>query len=234
MERGANISFYSLRNSQSNQIHQTKGINMRKGLIIGLVVAGVLAYGGITVYTTANSEYNAGLRLETQLSAQYQDNQNRLDASTKKIIESVGIANLQSEKARTILSEAVKGRYEGKMEPGTGGALFSAIKEAYPQLDLSIYNKIVDLINAEREAFKNAQTLLLSQLQTYKTWKNTGIIRQWFVVKYFPSGNLEARIGTKVYKGAEALEKMQLIVTSEGTDDAFNTGKQGPIDFNKK
>lgn len=207
---------------------------MRKGLIIGLVVAGVIGFGGISVYSKVNSEYNAGMSMETRLSEQYQRNQAQLDASTKKIVESVGIANLKSEKMRQIISDAVKGRYEGKMEPGTGGAMFSAIKEAYPQIDLAVYDKIVDLINGEREAFKNAQTLLLSQLQTYKTWRKTDIIRQWFVVKYFPSSNLEARIGTKVYTGAQALEQMQLIVTSDGTDDAFNTGKQGPIDFNKK
>ncbi len=207
---------------------------MRKGLIIGLVALGILGFGGISVYTTINSEYNAGMTMETQLSEQYQKNQNQLDASTKKIVESVGIANLQSERARKIISDAVKGRYEGKMEPGTGGAMFSAIKEAYPQLDLSIYNKIVDLINAEREAFKNQQDLLLSKLQTYKQWKSTGILRQWFVTKYFPSTNLEARIGTKVYNGAAALEQIQLIVTSQGTDDAFTSGKQGPIDFQPK
>lgn len=138
------------------------------------------------------------------------------------------------QQARKIFSDAVKGRYEGKMEPGTGGAMFSAIQEAYAQLNLTVYNKIVDLINAEREAFKNAQTLLLSQLQTYTTWKNTDIIRQWFVVKYFPSSNLEARIGTRLLTGAAALEQIQLLVTSQGTDDAFNTGKQGPIDFQPK
>ena len=207
---------------------------MRKGLIIGLVVAAVIGFGGISVYSKVNSEYNAGLGMETRLSQQYQENQNQLDASTKKIVESVGIANLQSEQARKIISDAVKGRYEGKMEPGTGGAMFSAIQEAYPQLNLTVYNKIVDLINGEREAFKNAQTLLLSQLQTYKTWRKTDIIRQWFVVKYFPSTNLEARIGTKVYTGAQALEQIQLLVTSQGTDDAFNTGKQAPIDFQPK
>lgn len=207
---------------------------MRKGLIIGLVVAGVIGFGGISVYSKVNSEYNAGMAMETRLSEQYQRNQAQLDASTKKIVESVGIANLKSEKMRQIISDAVKGRYEGKMDPGTGGAMFSAIKEAYPQLDLGIYDKIVDLINAEREAFKNGQTLLLSQLQTYKTWRKTDIIRQWFVVKYFPSSNLEARIGTRVLTGAAALEQIQLLVTSEGTDDAFNTGKQGPLGFEPK
>ncbi|QQR55706.1 MAG: hypothetical protein IPG59_11840 [Candidatus Melainabacteria bacterium] len=200
--------------------------------LIALIVAGVIAVlGGIWVYNTINSEYNAGIAIEIKLSGQYQKNQNQLDASTKKIVESVGVANLQSDKFRQIVSDAVKGRYEGKMNPGTGGAMFSAIQEAYPQLDLSIYNKIVDLIITEREAFKQTQSALLTEVQAYKQWKNTGIIRQWFVAKYFPSGNLEARIGTKVVTGAAALEQIQLIVTSQGTDDAFNSGKQDPLKF---
>jgi hypothetical protein len=204
-------------------------------LLIALIVAAVIAVvGGIWVYNTIEAEYNAGIKIEIALSAQYQKNQNQLDATTKKIVESVGVANLKSEKFRQIISDAVKGRYEGKMQPGTGGAMFSAIQEAYPQLDLAIYDKIVDLIATEREAFKQTQDKLLTEVQNYKEWKSTGIIRQWFVAKYFPSGNLEARIGTKVYTGAAALEQIQLIVTSQGTDDAFNTGKQDPIDFNKK
>jgi len=207
---------------------------MGKALITLIVIAVIAVLGGLWVYNTADAEYNNGIKLEIGLSARYQNNQNQLDASTKKIVESVGVANLQSDKFRQIISEAVKGRYEGKMQPGTGGAMFSAIQEAYPQLDLSIYNKIVDLINTERETFKQAQSGLLTAVQEYKTWKNTGIIRQFFVTKYFPSGNLEARIGTKVYTGAAALEQIQLLVTSQGTDDAFNTGKQDPIDFNKK
>ncbi len=201
-------------------------------LLIALIVAAVIAVvGGIWVYNTIEAEYNAGIKIEIALSAQYQKNQNQLDATTKKIVESVGVANLKSEKFRQIISDAVKGRYEGKMQPGTGGAMFSAIQEAYPQLDLAIYDKIVDLIASEREAFKQTQDKLLTEVQNYKEWKSTGIIRQWFVAKYFPSGNLEARIGTKVYTGAAALEQIQLIVTSQGTDDAFNTGKQDPLKF---
>lgn len=204
---------------------------MGKALIALIVAAVIVVVGGIWVYNTINSEYNAGIKLEIALSAHYQKNQNQLDASTKKIVESVGVANLKSEKFRQIISDAVKGRYEGKMQPGTGGAMFSAIQEAYPQLDLGIYDKIVDLIATEREAFKQTQNALLSDVQAYKQWKSTGIIRQWFVAKYFPSGNLEARIGTKVVTGAAALEQIQLIVTSQGTDDAFNTGKQDPLKF---
>ena len=204
---------------------------MGKGLITLIVIAVVAALSGLWVYNKVNSEYNAGIAMEIALSARYQNNQNQLDASTKKIIESVGVANLQSEQARKIISDAVKGRYEGKMNPGTGGAMFSAIKEAYPQLDLSIYNKIVELVVTEREAFKQVQSGLLTAVQEYKTWKNTDIIRQWFVTKYFPSGNLEARIGTRVLTGAAALEQIQLLVTSQGTDDAFNTGKQDPLKF---
>lgn len=204
---------------------------MGKGLITLIVVAVIAALSGLWVYNKVNAEYNAGIALEIKLSAQYQDNQNTLDAATKKIVESVGVANLKSEKFRQIISDAVKGRYEGKMQPGTGGAMFSAIQEAYPQLDLAIYDKIVDLIATERETFKQAQSKLLASVQQYKQWKNTDIIRQWFVAKYFPSDNLEARIGSKVVTGAAALEQIQLLVTSQGTDDAFNTGKQDPLKF---
>ncbi len=207
---------------------------MSKGLIITLGVIAAIVIGGLSFYGKINSEYNAGMAQEVSLSRRYQDNQVQLDTATKKIVESVGLANLKSDKLRQIISEAVKGRYEGKMQPGTGGAMFSAISEAYPQIDLSIYDKIVDLVNAEREAFKGAQSILLDELRSYETWKATGIIRQFFVAKYFPSTNLKARVGSRVVTGAAALEQMHLIVLSQGTEDAFNNGKQEPIDFNKR
>ena len=87
----------------------------------------IAVFGGLGLYSKINSEYNTGMAMEVALSARYQDNQNQLDTSTKKIIESVGIANLKSDKMRQIISDAVKGRYEGKaQQPGTGGAMFSA------------------------------------------------------------------------------------------------------------
>lgn len=206
---------------------------MRKGLIIGLVVAGVIGFGGISVYTKVNSEYNAGMSMETRLSEQYQRNQAQLDASTKKIVESVGIANLKSDKLDQILKDAVSGRYADKdMKPGTGGALFSAIQEAYPQIDLNIYDRIIDQVNAGREAFKNKQNTLRDKVRAYETWLNSGLVQSKFIsMMGYPSDNLEARIGKTATHGRDALAQMKVLVTSSSTNQSYETGTEEPLDF---
>lgn len=207
---------------------------MSKNTIIVLVVLGsllgltLLGGGGYLMYY--NSIQREGVAMETELNSQYLDNQNELSSYVSKFYESVGVANLKSDKLDQILTDAVKGRYDGQgaARPDRG-QLFSVIKEAYPTLDLTIYDKIIDLINSGREAYKNKQTKLLDMLRRYDDWcKRQDIPHKW-MVGGFPSQALEARIGTKVTRGLEARDQMYLIVTTKSAQDAYNTGVLDPL-----
>ena len=208
---------------------------MSIGKIITLaVIAGIVALG-IGFYSYLNGIQTTGVRLEQGLSAQYQSAQIELDTYTKKIKESVGIANLKSDKLDQILKDAVSGRYEGEVKPGQGGAFFSAIKEAYPNIDLSVYDRIVDQVNAGREAFKQKQNQLRDEIRAYETWMNSGIIQSKMIsMMGYPSNNLEARIGKNAVYGREALSQMKVLITSSATNNAYQTGTEDPIDFNPK
>jgi uncharacterized protein YeeX (DUF496 family) len=133
-----------------------------------------------------------------------------------------------------IIEDAVKGRYEGEgQQPGQGtgqGALFSAIVEAYPQLDLSIYDRIVDYIQGKREAYKNVQNKLLDMIQDYENYLADSVFRQAFLSN-FPSNRLEARVGKTTYKGAAALDKMKEIVLTAEATKAYEEGEEEPLDF---
>ncbi len=207
---------------------------MSKGLLIGLVVVGVLfgglLLGGVGLLMYYNSIQREGVAMETQLNSQYLDNQNELSSYVSKFYETIGVANLKSDKMDQILTDAVKGRYEGKTSAQPGqGQLFSAISEAYPQIDLTIYDKIVELISQGREAYKQKQTKLLGMLAKYDNWcKRQDIPHKWMVGGY-PTSALEARIGTSVKRGVDARDQMYLIVTTKGTQDAYNTGTQDPL-----
>jgi hypothetical protein len=210
---------------------------MGKKSLIALIIGGglfaALIVGGFSLYGYVNSQYNAGKNLEIGLNTQYLDNQNELSTYISSFYEQVGVANLKSDKMDKILTDAVKGRYDGKDSKAQvgQGQLFSAIVEAYPDLqnNLNIYDKIVDFIRAGREAYKQKQTKLLGMLQAYDSWRTDDIIRSWFVGKYFPSSALEARIGTNVKRGEEARNQMWLIVTTQSTSDAYNTGHMDPL-----
>lgn len=206
---------------------------MSLGKIIGIgVVIGLIALG-IGAYNFANGIQMTGVALEQGLSAEYQSAQIELDTYTKKIKESVGIANLKSDKLDQILKDAVSGRYADKdMKPGTGGALFSAIKEAYPQIDLNIYDRIIDQVNAGREAFKNKQNTLRDKVRAYETWLNSGLVQSKFIsMMGYPSDNLEARIGKTATHGRDALAQMKVLVTSSSTNQSYETGTEEPLDF---
>ena len=145
---------------------------------------------------------------------------------------SMMISMMKSDKMNKIIADAVKGRYDGKMQPGTGGALFSAISEAYPDLsnNLDVYDKIVDYVAAKREAYKQTQNKLLDMLRAYDTYREDGLIRSVLVRSLgFPSQGLEARIGTSVKRGHEARDQMYLIVLTEDAKQAYETGTDKPL-----
>ena len=202
-----------------------------KGLLITLGVIGALVFGAFSLYGTVNSMRNEGIRMETSLNAQYLDNQNELSSFKSSFYEQVGVANLKSDKLDQILEDAVKGRYEGKMQPGTGGAMFSAITEAYPDLkgQLDLYDRIVDFVKAGRESYKQKQSKLIGQLQAYDYWRQEGLIKSFFLGKFFPSDALKARIGSNVKSGQAALDQMYIIVLTSDTKQAFETGVDEPM-----
>ncbi len=200
-----------------------------------LVILGVLVVGSLAVvvglYGYANSLRSESVVRENQLSAQYLSNQNYLSTYISTFYEELGVANLKSDKMDQILSDSVKGRYE---DGGFSASspFFAAVSEAYPDISgLNIYDKIVDHIKSGREGYRAIQDKLLDMIRSYNNWRQDGYI-QSLIIKDFihvPSERLEARIGTNVYRGNEALEKMQQIVTASAAQKAYETGTLDPL-----
>jgi len=197
------------------------------GLVITIIIVCVLVFSAISMYSYANTLRNESVGYETQLTAQYLANQAYLSAYIGGFYEQVGIANMKSEKMDKILTDAVKGRYEKSGGFSSNGSLFSAIKEAYPDLTgLNIFDKIMDYISSKREGYRADQTKLLDMLRSYDKWREMGIV-QSFIIKSIlnvPSERLEARIGETVLKGQIARDKMYQIVLTEGTTEAYQKG----------
>lgn len=199
--------------------------NMKIGIAAGVAIVVVLIFI-VWPLEALSSTKSQGVDKETQLSALYRDNQNTLSAYVAGFYEQTGIAKTKSDKLDQILSDAIKGRYDGKMAPGTGGAFFSAITEAYPDLSaLNIYDKIVDYVSAGRAGFKNKQSELLDRVRDYDNWRNKGLFHpMWVSFAGFPSSNLEARVGDTTVTGQAALEKIKQIVLLGQASQAFQTG----------
>lgn len=209
---------------------------LKWALVIGLVLLVIVGGIGYYIYTVVDGVQREGVALETELSKQYQVNQNELSAYVSGFYEQLGIADRKSDKMDKIIEDAVKGRYDGKTSAQPGqGTLFSAIVEAYPDLGgLAIYDKIVDYIQVKREAYKNAQNKLLQQLSDYSKWRNSGILRKYLIrMVGHPSDALRAQVGTSYVTGQAALDKMYIIVLTSDTIKAYETGIQDPLQIPK-
>lgn len=210
-------------------------IKSHKGLIVVFGFIAVIAIVLVSFYGSINSIRGTAVDKETALVSQYKDNQQELSSYILTFNETLGIADRQSNKLNDILVEAVKGRYDGdsSLQPGTGGAMFSAISEAYPDLTATseTYANVQDLVISGRVAYKNKQTKLLDLIRDYTQWSEKDLYRMFILnnIVGAPTKNLAVTDAGKSYYGAEALEKISQIVLTQDAVDAYESGLQDPL-----
>ena len=202
--------------------------------IVGFVV--VLVIVAVSFYNTVNGTRGTVITKENALIAQYKDNQNELSTYILQFNESLGIADRQSDKLNEIILDAVKGRYDNdtSLEPGTGGAMFSAIAEAYPDLTATteLYAQVQELVVSGRNAYKNKQSKLLDLIRDYNTYLNQDIFRSWVIDTFIDApteDNLVIVDAGVTYKGEDALEQISQIVLTQDAVDAYESGTQDPL-----
>lgn len=204
-----------------------------KGIAIGLVGIAVVIFviWGISTYVGTR---NTGRELELGLTQQFKTVQINYGQFRLKIHDELGIAREKRDAIDKILGDAVAGRYNHKDDETKvdRASLFSAIKEAYPDLSgLGIYDKIIDDIQAGRARFAAEQVQLADQVRRYNTWRNTGGLFHPLFVGWlgFPSDLLEVQIGSNKLTGAQAFEKMNIVIVGGDTAQVFDTGFDKPI-----
>jgi hypothetical protein len=141
-----------------------------KGLIIGGIAAGlVLLFAFIVFVPVRIGIHNTGIQKEEQILHQNNDNTILLNQMVAGVYDQVHIANLKSAQMDKILKDAVSGQLQ--LTGNQKGSLFSALTEAYPNLDLSIYDRIATYVQGKRDAYQNAQQLLQDRLRDFDTWR---------------------------------------------------------------
>lgn len=204
-------------------------------VVAALVVVSIV---GWLIYGKLDGYHKKGVGYETQLSAQFLDNQNELGAYISAFYEQAGIVAAKADKLNVILTDAVKGRYDNTgltpATPGSGtqsNSLISALVEAYPDLSgLNSYDKILDTISAGRTAYKNKQTALLDLLRAYDNWRKQNIIGSMLIrLAGIPSDALRAQIGQRFVTGKDAEDQMYIIVLPSDANQAYTTGTLEPL-----
>ncbi len=189
-----------------------------------------------------NGLQKQGVQREVRLSRTYETLKTGVDSYLVSAREAAGVASANAEAFDKIMLDAVSGRYQGKeggpttAQPGSG-TLFSAIVEAYPNLDKvnENYGRIIDIITSGRTAFANNQAKLQDQIREYDQWRKSGLVHSWMVSTIIgvPSDDLVVTNETKK-TGQAAYDVMSKVITSGVTADGFNTGKLEAQDFFKE
>jgi hypothetical protein len=184
------------------------------------------------VFWTFNDIKSEGVSYETDLNAQYVQNANVLSTYVSSFEEQLGVANLQGNQVKAIITEAVAGQVSVRdlVSPGSS-PLFIAVKQAYPNVTLPQYNQLINYIQQGRKQFQDGQSDLLKKLSAYDNWRHTGFLIQPALVNGlgFPTNLLHADVGGKRLTGAAAEAQMWKIVENPTAAAAFASGVEQPI-----
>lgn len=175
--------------------------------ILGLGVLFALTVFGVG--SCAVGINNDCVRQEADIKAQYSQDQNNFDNFTKAIQEAAQVPSMYAEDLQKVATAAIQGRY------GEGGskAVFQFIKEHNPNVDVSVYTKVQQLIEAGHLNFEREQKTLLDKKRVYEVTLNS-----------FPGGMVARVMGFPRID----LSKFD-IVTSDATQRAFETKKADPL-----
>lgn len=165
-----------------------------------LVVAVVL---GIMTISTLNRE---GI-LRVTIEQKQKDNTSEFDNMWKKIAQTAQV----SEKQASVLKDIFVSYADARTDKN-GGALMKWVQESCPNVDTGVFNKLMDIITASRDAWTFRQKELLDLNREHE---------KMFAV--FPSNIILGMFGR---------QRIDVkIVTSERTDKAFETGKDNSTEL---
>lgn len=182
---------------------------MSKKAVFGIVgFFGIIVLGIIIAAVSIIGSRGTAVSLEEQVKAQYTSNQSNYDSMWKSFTEAAQVTDKQAAAFKDVYEEMISGRYEGDDQ-----LLFKMIQEQNPQLNQEVYTQLQNLIIAGRKEFDNNQKKMADVIREYNTY-----IRKHFIMNAFFR--------------FEELDSQDYIVTSERTENAFDSGKDGAVDLN--
>lgn len=173
----------------------------KAGIIIGLIVV-VL---GLTTAIYGVNVSNSEIDLRNQASAQDDMRGAYFDKMWKTIQQQAEVSNEYKEAFAEIYPELIEGRYSQG-----DGALMKWIQEANPDFDASLYKKLMNTIEAQREGFFNEQKKLRSIMQQHE--------------------NLRLKWPSSMFVGGR--EKLDYeMVTSKKTKNIMESGEENDVEL---
>lgn len=189
---------------------------MKKGMILGGIIAGLLVIFAIVYFSMKWSYENQNVQLKNKIVAQQESNKANYDKMKKVITQVAETAKAKMDMSTNAYKEIYPALMEGRYSKGDG-SLMKWITESNPTLDIAacnnLYDKLAVAIEANRQEFFVEQQKLIDYNREQHTLINT-IPASWFL---------------------ESNDTIAItIVTSADTKQVFVSGEENDIDLFKK
>jgi len=135
---------------------------MKKTIIIGLI--GILAVVGVVWGVMGITYGNEEIRLRETMTAKIEVNQSSYSKMWEILTTQAGVSTQYAKDFKEIYPELIEGRYSNGQ-----GRMMSWIQEHNPNFDISLYNKLMRSIEAQRESFHTNQTQLADLSRQHRT-----------------------------------------------------------------
>jgi hypothetical protein len=181
-------------------------MNLSPKAKLGVVVGISLAVLFVVYLVMSISYSNNEIRLSNLVTAQVETRDANYDKTWKVISQQVQLTQKYAEDFKDVYKSMLQGRYG---EQGSQ-AMWQWIKEQNPQLDASLYTKVQNTIEAQREQFFTEQKKLISYNKTHKD------LRQTFPGSFFVGNRPDVEFN---------------IITSEKTKQVAETGEENDVNL---
>lgn len=185
---------------------------MKKGTIIALGVAGAITVSGAIGGFTILGQRNVAVGLENSIDAQLVANKSNYDSMIKSAKEMVQVTDMYADDFEKIYTNMIEGRYSAEENQKELDKLFKVVHESNPSLDPTVYTTLQRELSANRKTFDRNQAMISDKIREYNTF-----VERKFIMAFIT--------------GRKTMDANKFIVTSEGTENAFNTGEDEEINL---
>lgn len=193
-------------------------------LVAGIAVLVVIVIGVISFLSWANSIDNDGYERQRDVVTQYNTYQTSLSNCLDKSKVGASIAGEEYDRLKDTLTAVVGVRYkDGSPLDGDGGALVSALREAYPTIDNSLWKQVMDTAMGCRDEVAGVNNELQSLAGRFDKWRNTGGIFTKHYRSKYPTDELKVASLNGQLTGQAALDFIVNPLTTDEAADALKT-----------
>lgn len=175
-------------------------------MIVGGIVAGLIVILAIVYFSMKVTYQNQNVRLKNQIVAQQESNAANFDKMFKVISQIAQVSDEYKETFKEVYPALMEGRYGNNED----GSLMKWVTESNPVFDVSLYTKLANAIEANRQEFFIEQQKLIDYNREQHNLLNT-----------WPASMFLASNDTIAIK----------IITSEKTKAAYSTGEENDINL---